>query len=77
MTKVKQLAETTGVGMAYGPLLDPSVATLQELASSCANVLATGTAARLPKSCNITTAINSEVNKSQKVFTFGGQELKA
>ena len=77
LTDVKQLAETTGHGMTYGPLLDPHIATMNELTSSCANVLATGTDARLPKSCNTTKAINSEVNKAQKVVTFVELQLKA
>ena len=77
LTDVKKLAETAGVAMTYGPLLEFPIAALQELASSCANVLATGTDARLPKSCNATKAINSEVNKAQKVVTFVELQLKA
>ena len=77
LTDVKQLAETTGHGMTYGPLLGPHIATLQELASSCANVLATGADVRLPKSFNTVKAINSEVNKAQKVVAFAEHQLKA
>ena len=77
LTDVKQLAETTGHDMTYGPLLDPPIATLKELTSSCANVLKTGTDARLPESCNTAKAINSEVNKAQKVITFVELQLKA
>ena len=81
LTDVKQLAETAGAGMTYGPLLGPHIATLQELASSCANVLATnmdaeGNPQRLPKACNTAKGINSEVNKAQKVVTFVELQLK-
>ena len=77
LTDTKQLAETAGVVMQYCPLLDPHIATLQELASTCANVLATGTGARLPTSCNTAKAINSEVTKAQKAAVFVEQQLKA
>ena len=81
LTDVKQLAEKTGHGMTYGPLLDPHIATLRELTSSCANVLATNTDAegnpqRLPKACNTAKGINSEANKAQKAVTFVELQLK-
>ena len=56
--------------------MNPTIESLEELASSCAGVMAGGADARLPHSFNTAKAINTEVSKAQKTIAFVAQQLK-
>ena len=76
LTKAKQLAEQDGGAAQYGSLVDHHITALEQLASSCASVLAGEKGARLPDGLNIAKAINHEIASGQKTASFVSQQVK-
>jgi len=72
----KHAAELGGGAMQYGALLDHHITTLEQLATSCASVLAGEEGAKLPEALSTTKAINSEITSGQKTASFVSQHCK-
>ena len=75
-TNAKQLADLGGGAMQYGALVDHHITTLEQLATSCASVLAGEEGALLPEALNTSKAINSEITAGQKTASFVSLQCK-